>query len=300
MDEFARTIPDHPAFRDLAPISLVRALSQSRNPRGEPDDTALLVAMCDQSCVGYHGLLPGLLKNNDNTSKVSWLVTFYLDPGHRGKGYGKRLVSEIQNENIDLVTTGITRGAEGVYRSAGFKQLGELPYYQLRLERLRFLKRFSYPADSETAVLAIFNPLKRLGDWSYRLTKSIAYRVAFQKLKSNKKPFKSKPVHQLAKELTAIVERQSLPVSFYCNIDRINWMLRHPWVVSRGEAKKDVTNYYFSIVRDQFKFVPFEIYTTDGKTSIGYVVLSLSSKKNKTTVKILNYGFNDPDDNSLR
>ena len=136
--QFARSSLIDPTYEVVAPISLLRAKSQAKNPQGEPDDIALLVAINKNRCVGYHGLLPGLLKNKDHVSKIYWLVTFYLDAGFRRQGYGRQLVTEIQNTNVDLVTTGITAAAAGVYRSAGFRQLGELSYCQLRPENTNF------------------------------------------------------------------------------------------------------------------------------------------------------------------
>ncbi len=260
LDEFARNSLSDPAFREVAPISLLRAESQSRNPQAEPDDVALQVALHENRCVGYHGLLPGLLIYKDTVSKIYWLVTFYLDAAFRGKGCGKRLVSEIQNTNVDLVTTGITEAAAGVYRSAGFQQLGELPYFQLRPDN----------TDVFTTVL--------------------------QNLKSRAKEFTSKSVSQLTEKLKTTTARQDSIISFQRGIQTINWMIRNPWVVSRQEARQDVKHYYFSRVRDLFEFVPLEIFAPDGKTRKGYLIFSISRSKNRTTVKVLDYYFYDPKD----
>jgi len=260
LDAFARNAFSDPAFGEVAPISLLRAESPSRNPQGEPDDVALLVALHENRCVGFHGLLPGLLKNKDTVSKIYWLVTFYLDAAFRGKGCGKRLVSEIQNTNVDLVTTGITEAAAGVYRSAGFQQLGELPYYQLRPDNF----------DVFTTVL--------------------------QNLKSRTKEFASKSVNQLTEKFKTTPDRQDSIISFQRDIQTINWMIRNPWVVSRQEAREDVKHYYFSRVRDLFEFVPLEIFSPDGKARKGYLVLSISRNKNKTILKVLNFYFHDSKD----
>jgi GNAT superfamily N-acetyltransferase len=260
LEEFARNTLNDPAFGDVAPISLLRAKSQSKNPLSEPDDIALLVALHDNRCVGYHGLLPGLLKNKDRVSKIYWLVTFYLDAGFRGQGYGKRLVTEIQNTNVDLVTTGITEAAAGAYRSAGFQQLGELPYYQLRPENTQFF----------TAVL--------------------------RSLKSRENAFTAKSISQLTEKFEAAAARQDSIISFQRDIKTINWMIRNPWVVSSQETQEDVKHYYFSRIRDLFKFIPLEIFAPDGKARKGYLVLSISCKKNKTKLKVLDFYFHDPND----
>jgi GNAT superfamily N-acetyltransferase len=260
LDEFARNSLSDPAYGDVAPISILRANSQSKNPQAEPDDIALLAALHENRCVGFHGLLPGLLKNKDRVSKIYWLVTFYLDAACRGKGYGKRLVTEIQNTKADLVTTGITEAAAGVYRSEGFQQLAELPYYQLRPEN----------TDVFTTVL--------------------------QNLKPREKEFTSKSVNQLAEKLKTTAAQQESIISFQRDIKTINWMIRNPWVVSRQDARQDVKHYYFSRVRDLFEFVSLEIFAPDGIARKGYLVLSISRNKNRTTIKVLDYYFHDSKD----
>ena len=255
LDEFSCSCLGDPAFEEVAPISILRAKSQSQNPQAEPDDLALLVALHEDRCVGYHGLLPGLIKNKDGVSKIYWLVTFFLAAAFRGQGYGKRLVNEIQNTKVDLVTTGITTAAAGVYRSEGFRQLGELPYYQLR------------PENSEVLTTAL------------------------QNIKSRAKEFTSKPVNQLAQKFAPPAARRESNISFQRDIQTINWMIRNPWVISRQDARPDVKQYYFSRVRDQFEFVALEIFAPDGIAFKGYLVLSISRNKNRTTIKMLDYYF---------
>jgi GNAT superfamily N-acetyltransferase len=263
LDEFARRCLDDPAFAEVAPISILRAKSQSENPQAEPDDLALLVALHENRCVGYHGLLPGLIINKGSVSKIYWLVTFYLAAPFRGKGYGKRLVNEIQNTKVDLVTTGITAAAAGVYRGEGFRQLGDLSYCQLRAENSEVLS------------------------------------AALQNLKSRVKQFTSKPVSQLAQEFaTALARRESI-ISFQRDLRTVNWMIGNPWVISRPDARADVSQYYFSRVRDLFEFVALEIFAPDKIARKGYLVLSISRNKSKTAIKMLDYNFYDSKDLSI-
>lgn len=260
LDEFARGCLSDPAFAEVAPISILRAQSQSRNPQAEPEDLAMLVALHANRCVGYHGLLPGSVKTKAGVSKIYWLVSFYLDPAFRGRGYGKRLVSEIINTRVDLVTTGITAAAAGVYRSMGFRQLGELPYCRLQVEDAGF------------------------------------FTTALQNLKSRAKEFTVKPVKRLAEKFeTAAAQRESI-VSFQRDIQTINWMIQNPWVISRPHARPDVSQYYFSRVRDLFEFVALAIFASDGITGKGHLVLSVSRNKNRTTIKLLDYYFHDSSD----
>jgi GNAT superfamily N-acetyltransferase len=300
LDEFSKNALVDPAYQDLAPISLIRAGSQAKNPLAAPNDITLLVALCKDRCIGYHGLLPGILKIGEIYSKVYWLVTFYLDAGFRGQGHGKHLVSEIQNTAVDLVATGITAGAEGAYRSMGFKDLGDLPYYQLRLDRLQSKHTpFQYGGHKPEQPGLFGLMFNRFGRWRYQLKKQMVYRIVFQKLKARNNIFKSRLVNQLDEDLTSLMAQQLPSASFHRDRDTVNWMLQHPWVVSRKDAGQDVPNYYFSRVRDFFKFVALEIFAPDGNTRKGFLILSLSLKKNRSVIKILDYNFYDPQDSFI-
>jgi hypothetical protein len=126
--------------------------------------------------------------------------------------------------------------------------------------------------------------------------KQMVYRIVFQKLKAKKNMFKSKLVNRLDEELKSLLAQQSPSASFLRDLDTVNWMLQHPWVVSRKDTGKDVQNYYFSRVRDLFKLVALEIFAPDGNIFKDFLILSLSDKKNKSVVKILDYNFYDPQD----
>ena len=297
LDEFSQNTLSDPAFQIVAPISLVRASSQAQNPHAEPDDITLLVALRDNRCIGYHGLLPGILKIDENYSKIYWGSTIYLDAGFRGQGHGKHLIREFQNTAVDLVITNISASAEGVYRSLGFKDLGDLPYCQLRLDRLNFMRAdLQYQGDKTVQSGVVGSNLNRLGSWGYQLTKKWVYSIVFQKLKTQKYIFKSKAVDQLDEEFKSLMTQQSPFASFHRDLDTLNWMLQHPWVVSKKDAAKDVQNYYFSRVRDLFKLVALEIFAPNEKNRKGFLILSLSCKKNRSVVKILDYYFYDPQD----
>jgi hypothetical protein len=49
-------------------------------------------------------------------------------------------------------------------------------------------------------------------------------------------------------------------------------------------------------VRDRFGFVALEFYAQDGNQPVGYMILSVSSRKGKTVLKILDVYFQDPED----
>ena len=297
LEEFSQEALSDPAFQMVAPISIIRAASQTKNPHSGPDDISLLAALWDNRCIGYHGLLPGILKIDENETKIYWGSTVYLDTGFRGQGHGKRLIREIQNTAVDLVLTDISTSVEGIYRRMGFKTLGDLPYFQLRLDEFGFWPAHrQYQRDGKDQPGVVGLNLNRLGNWVYRQTKKWVYSVVFHKLETHRYEFKSKAVNQLDEHLKPLMTQQSPIATFHRDFDTVNWMLQHPWIVSKKAAKEDVQNYYFSSVRDLFKFVALEIFSPDRKTRKGFLILSLSRKKNKFVVKILDHHFYDSQD----
>jgi GNAT superfamily N-acetyltransferase len=257
---FARNAAPDPAYADTPPTCLLRAASQAANPHAAPDDVALLVAHHAGRCVGYHGLLPGALCTADGLSKVSWLITFYVAPAFRGRGIGARLVREALALGVDLVATGVTRAAERAYRAAGFRDLGELACRRFSVE--------SYPRPARWLVYALV--CGRLRDrWPVR------------------------PVACISSEAVRGWECKTAAPRFARGVDTVNWMLMHPWVVSRPDAAPDDSAYYFSSVRDLFRF---ETYETGSATdeARGAFVLSASRQKGKAQVKLLDGFFPDP------
>jgi GNAT superfamily N-acetyltransferase len=264
--EYARNSLTDIRFSEVSPISLIRAFGQAKNPHGDPEDISLVVGYENNRCVGYHGLRPGYLWGDGRLSKICWLVTFFLAPESRGKGYGKRLVQEIQTTGVDLVTTGITDAAENVYRSVGFQNLGELSYYRLSAE----WKQLPVPAFDK------WHQWRGLSDVHHS--------------------FDCKVVQTIGDKADHRQGRPSARPRFFRNLDTQNWMLLHPWVVSSHAAKADVKNYYFSRIRDRFKFIGMEFYAPDENQKRGHMILSISSRKGNTVVKVLDIFFPDPED----
>ncbi len=303
--DFACEIPANSSFREVAPISLIRALSQSKNPYGRPDDVVLLVAYYGDQCVGYHGLLPGLLKTDAQTSKVYWGMAWYVIPEFRRRGIGNRLLEEIKNTKIDYITPQMTESAESVFRRAGYKDIGHLTYFQLRVDRLNFLSRFfdviiTFLSKKTTYPKVIHSGRMRLNRLIYSITKRIFYRMVWRSShRRQKRSFRWKVVDQIDESVWGPLNRQVKSPLFFRGVEAVNWMLKHPWVVSKSEKKTNVANFYFSIIREMFMFAAIEINSSDRGRPKGFLVLSISNKKEKMRVKILDFYFNNPEDREI-
>ncbi len=284
-----------PAFKEVLPISKRRAFSQTNNPYGHPDDIALLVAYFDKRCVGYFGLVPGLLHQGGRSWKVYYASTFLVSPDMRSKGLGHLILNELINLKVDIVLTGMTKSAKRTYDRIGFKTLGNLKHYQLRLMRINFLNAFFagiYDAlENRLPKLANIIPLmKKMEGFIYRLSKRLLYGWVLYRKKNIKKAFCFSQVNEIKKEFFK-PRPFNASSGFIRKIEAVNWMLKHPWIVSSSGEDKPAENYFFSSVRDVFKYVALEIYSADPKTAKGFLILSVSRHKNKTVVKLLDFSI---------
>jgi GNAT superfamily N-acetyltransferase len=264
---FKRSGPD-----DILPISSQRVLAHTQNPCARPDDIVLLVVFDGNDCIGYHGLLPGLLKHDNNISRVFWATTFYVSEAHRGQGIGKLVVEKIKSLNVDFVGAGPNRASEKTYLNSGLKTLGPVIFYQLRLEKFIRFKLF------------------------YPMVKALLYRHWLSRQSGDFQEFSYKQVDQINDELERNKMISYPAPAFHRDIEMVNWMLKYPWVLSRDTTEVRKENYHFSRVRDIFKYIALEIYTQRENTLKGFLVLSVSHKKGKTIIKVLDYYLKDSSD----
>ena len=306
--KFARNALNQSPYQAAAPISLRRALSQSNNPYGRPDDAVLLVALRDGKCVGYQGLLPGLFCHNGELKRVHWSTAFFVSPDYRGEGVAGCLLKEVKKLNVDFPVTRMTESARQAYLKAGFKELGNLTYYQLRMEKIRKLDAIFQEAeaslglDTDSDKMSKLNSAARRGEGAlYQRSKKIFYRQLLADLKPKQQTFEHEAVAQIDAQAQQIIRRQLKSPRFFRGIEAINWMLQYRWMISARHEKAEAEGepYYFSLVSELFDYVALEIYSAHEKVFKGFLILSVLVKKGRTWVKILDFAFKDPNDGEL-
>lgn len=294
---FADRVATEPAFARTSPISRIRAASQIQNPAASPEDVVLLVAFHQNICVGYHGLLPNVFKYNGHESVVYWGSTIFVAPDYRDKGISKLLLEEIKSTGIDSVFGQATPYAEQAYLATGFQNMVNLIYYQLRVDRLNngplsgdwlpWRRPVSHPSRPDSSVLARINRL------FYSISKKMFYRRLLNRADWVNKGVRWQAVDQLSNACERLLAKRENVPYFLRDLKSINWMLAHPWIRSAGDGHVKQDHYYFTTVREMFRYVALEI-SMDGEPDLkGFMVLSISSKKGKTRIKILDTGFKD-------
>jgi GNAT superfamily N-acetyltransferase len=294
LPELAERVAVDPGYARVAPITRRRAESQVRNPHARPEDIALLTAFDGRRCIGYHGLMPQLLRSGGEQSTVYWVTTFFVTPEYRGHGVGRRLLEWIKGAGIDYITPQMTPSAERAYRSAGYRELGHLTYYQLRVDRLasaNFLLALGNRKNaSRSAAGENTSRLPgRLHDGLYGLRKRFFFRKVSGLLPEAASGLHVRRVERIDPSHQPTLEMRSERPYFFRGVDIINWMMSHPWLVSRQAASDEVNPYYFSRVRDRFEYVAHEIDSREATHPIGFFVHSISSKRGRARLKLLDH-----------
>lgn len=255
--EFACRIYNENRQGDVIPITKHRALAQAHNPYAGRDDIGLLVAYSGGRCIGYLGLLPGLLKAGLTLSKVYWMSSWFVLPEFRKRPAALTLMMSALSLRYELMASGMSRESELIYRALGFRRLGPLDYYAINTYRCNPLKR------------AFYGGIYKAG------REEISYRE----------------VDKISEEAFGRVSNSPSVNSFYRGSRVINWMLQYRWIAEPDTAEPEDSGYYFSSVRDKFRYIAVEVYSADGKDYKGFAVFSISVKNPLTVFKVLDFGF---------
>jgi GNAT superfamily N-acetyltransferase len=299
IDRFAHQALSQATDQMAVPISRRRALSQLHNPYGRPDDVVLLVALHGDKCVGYQGLLPGLFSHHNKLKRIHWSTAFYVSADYRGTGVSGRLLEEIRMLDIDFPVTRMTTGAQQAYLKAGFKELGHLTYYQLRMEKIRKLKTIWQEAATASSSAPNAGAASGDEDAIYQQSKKLFYERVLGDSIRKPRSFEYAAVAQIDERAQPMIHKQLKGPRFFRGIEAINWMLTYRWLVSAAHESAEAEPYYFSVVSALFDYAALEIYSADRQEFRGFLVLSVLVKKGMTWVKILDFAFNDPSDGRL-
>lgn len=281
----------------VLPICRCRALAQSRNPYADPDDPALLIAYTGTDLVGYLGLLPGILKIGQQREKVYWFSGWFVDPRYRSTALGSMLLMRAFSLKRNLFMTGLSHHSEDVFRALRLPELGPLSYSEIRLSWL--VDMVTIPLRSVRRLLRI---LHIEHGWLDRLIARSRTRlewlkvVLWRRLTQKQEQFGPLYFEEIS-ELPAGMEmvRRNAAAVFYRGPEIINWMMQHPWIPGSIAASAD-QGYAFLVCPDRFKYVALNVYSSENRQRLGFMVMAVSSSHSLTTVRLLDYALDQSAD----
>ncbi len=288
LESFAARVVDGEGVRPITPR---RARSHSANPNANPEEVGLLVAYEGDRCVGFLGIMAGVLRVGRAAHRMHWFSSWYVDPDHAKSGAGTMLLMRAIGLKYDLAVTGTSPEADEMYRAMRFKAIGPLQYEEVFLDALdpfgfpffavgKWLEKRGKSAGILFKIADLLRPIAQ------PLLKRIAYAVI-------RPVWPSGAIAHVAASFENSPHPGSEP-RFDRDADTVNWMLLHPWFT---EEKADaVDGYYFGDFRPVFRYLVYR-FERDGK-SVGNAVFSVSRKADRTTVKVLDYVLSSDEDRS--
>ncbi len=299
LETFALRTREAMKDNDIIPIGKHRALAHQNNPCADENDIGLLTAYLGERCIGYLGIMPGLLRRGDRFSKVHWLSTWYVVPELRKTSVGLQLLLSALSLKYDFVVCAMSYEAERVYRALRFSELGPLNYYVISFDILNLLS-LSFRALRKIVrrlgiKLEIFDKMIRLSTHIYSPIRNALYdtviynggvhldRICYEEVRR---------FHGDAREKRF----DSHSTEFYRGKEIINWMLKYKWTTERDKAEIGDTSYYFAEIRDVMKFISLSVYSCNGKEYRGFLILSFSRANFYSVLKILDFGFHKAED----
>jgi GNAT superfamily N-acetyltransferase len=285
--------------QEISPISQYRAESQSQNPYADEDDPGLLAAYIGDRCVGYQGIIPGLLRTQGGLSKVYWCTAAYVLPEFRKRMVAIQLIRKLTSLKKDIVLTGFDGVVADVFKGFHFQEIGPLNYFTVRPDRL---DPFSYPFRHFYRLQKKWPGLRKLSESAIAMTRRVSYpgvRRAFYSFVARRaeKALRNVRWH----ELRRVEGFDRVPCAdtgkprFERGSEAINWMLAHPWI--REGAAPMQPPYYFSEAYEGFRYAVLAIAGHD-QCGGSFVTLSLLRDRGESKLKVLDLqcGKQDLDD----
>jgi hypothetical protein len=241
------------------PISRHRAISQINNPRASDDDILLVVQFDLEKVIGYLGILPDYLKNQDDLEKVGWLTCFWIDEAYKSYNIAANLfLRVIRAWNQKIFITNFVPWLEPVYQRTrmflptSYKK-GFRGYMRFNLSEILPPKRKLYKK---------LYPMLKIVDVLSNLVCDLRF-IFFKGYQI---------VHLNVDTCDAVDEAMSVFIGDH-NLNNwnqrgkneLNWILMYPWLIQQAKPDAESKKYYFSSVSSRFFYKLLRFTGRDGE-----------------------------------
>ncbi|MCL2312059.1 MAG: GNAT family N-acetyltransferase, partial [Firmicutes bacterium] len=120
-----KTFIDSDFYKNLEqiPISYHRAISHIQNPDVQDDDELLWAAYENEKLIGYVGVLPNYIAENQERKKIYWLSCFWVDENYRKENVASLLFFPlIKKYGKHLIVSNFLPNLEKMYQNIGIFQ----------------------------------------------------------------------------------------------------------------------------------------------------------------------------------
>lgn len=253
------------------PIGPLRAKAQHHNPRADKADRVLWCILSEEEeLIAYRLILPGTIYNDDTPMKMAWYSCLWVNPGYRGKGYGKQLTNlaleEWENKIVfvnaapaSLSLYSNIDGCRVMYRNQGMRYYFTSELATILPIKKPVLSNFTFLFKPVDFIINTFASLSRKAK-----DLSVHYKLV-EKLSSEDDAF----IKQFDRDSLSKIRKQEL-----------DWLVDYPWVIESNDENSYAVRYHFSTQYPVYKNYFIKIEET-GKTS---AIVLLKNKEHHFTV----------------
>ena len=271
------------------PITVLRAISQSQNPRAKPDDVALIIAYEGTTLAGLAGILPNLV-NGQAEQKASSNTCWWVN-GNEGRKLalplfmkafalcGQRMfLTDMTPHTMSILEkTNWFEFPSVDYGMRGFLKFNLHEILPAKRPSLRELKPLIRLSDQILNLL--FLPVrminrKRFGMKDTKIETTPGQAVSNRSFSSEQKELKIEILDSLNEEMHAYIEEHSHQEFIRRSAKEMEWIVRYPWIKTQKEATPaDAFDYPFSHIVGHFEQYFLHI-STQNKTT-GLLLISV-------------------------
>jgi hypothetical protein len=264
---------------NIKPITDLRAISQYNNPDAKPGDVALIYAVENNELLGFAGLLPKFV-NNENT-RIYCNSCWWVHP-EKGKGIAIPIFYKLlERANFSLFLSDSTKHAKSILEKTGL--FGLIKQKQGFRGFLRF-----YLADISLKHFPNNNWLSISFRFLDRLLNFLLIPFQFYYLKKfDKTSFTVEPVSKVDKETEEFIHRncpsefvQKTPASF-------DWFKNYPWLKEKSSG--NTLNYPFSYLVNKFE-LNYYVFKKGNELK---AFAAISNRDNLTKIPFIYFNNND-------
>ncbi len=213
------------------PITIHRAISQSKNPRATKEDPALIIAIEKEDIVGYIGFLPDKIDD----SKVFWNSCWWVDDNYKTIAI-PLLLNFIKVGKEQIILTDFTPHTREIIERLNFFTITKLDdgfrgYLKFNLSEI--LPQRNKKLVSFTFLLKAFD--------------SIANAIVSPKIKETS--LKAETANQLTESDGRFITKHSQQELIKRNSSELEWIMNNPWVKNTTE---NYDNYHFTASAKDF------------------------------------------------
>jgi len=236
------------------PITIHRALSQTKNPRMNEEDVILLLAYHEDILVGYLGILPDTVFIKEREPiKVGWLSCLWVSQQARGKGISIKLISkslELWGKNI--LSADYVPLTKKIYDRTN--QFVDKPYTKKGIRLYIKFDLYNILPQKKTIYAKVKWLLKAIDFIANGL---LTIRLMFYKEDVSHLLFEY--IHHIDEEVNDFIVTKQGKEFFRRGADELNWIIHNPWILSA--SKKDGLNkkYYFSSTVKSFDYYSLKV-----------------------------------------